>query len=160
MKFTVSQSSLARAINVVSKGIGSQSSLPILTGILISAGAGTIQLQTTNLNVSIRHALPANVEEEGATVVSGKLLGNMVKNLPAEATLELVGHADKETGNPRHNRKLSEQRVQTVFRALLEMGFCGKMTYEAKGDTANPFDDPFVKNRCVTVKIHVPVVAE
>ena len=87
-------------------------------------------------------------------------LVDLVKNLPAEATLELVGHADKETGNPRHNRKLSEQRVQTVFRALLEMGFCGKMTYEAKGDTANPFDDPFVKNRCVTVKIHVPVVAE
>lgn len=92
MKFTVSQSALARAIAVVSKGIGSQSTLPILTGIRISASAGTIQLQTTNLNVSIRHALPANVEEEGATVVSGKLLANMVKNLPdAPVSFEFDG---------------------------------------------------------------------
>jgi len=85
MKFTVSQSALARALSVVSKGIGAQTTLPILAGIYISAQAGSIEFQTTNLNISIRHAIPANVEEEGATVVSGKILGNVVKNLPDSA---------------------------------------------------------------------------
>ena len=69
MRFTVSQSSLARAISVVAKGIATQSTLPVLTGVLVTAREGTIELQTTNLNISIRHATPANVEEEGATVV-------------------------------------------------------------------------------------------
>jgi DNA polymerase-3 subunit beta len=85
MKFTVSQSALARALAVVSKGIGAQSTMPILTGIYLEARAGSIELQTTNLNISIRHAIPANVEDEGTTVVSGKILSNVVKNLPDSA---------------------------------------------------------------------------
>lgn len=85
MKFTVSQSALARALAVVSKGIATQATLPILAGIHIRAYEGTIELQTTNLNISIRHALPANVEEQGSAVVSGKTLTNVVKNLPDSA---------------------------------------------------------------------------
>lgn len=85
MKFTVSQSALARALSVVSKGIATQSTLPVLTGILINARAGSIEFQTTNLNVSVRHTIAANVEEEGSTVVSGKILNNVVKALPDSA---------------------------------------------------------------------------
>ncbi len=85
MKFTVSQSALARAIAVVSKGLGNQSTLPILGGIYLKAVAGSIEFQTTNITISIRHAIPANVEEEGSTVVSGKILSNVVKNLPDAA---------------------------------------------------------------------------
>lgn len=85
MKFTVSQSALARAVAVVSKGLGSQSTLPILGGIYVKASAGSIEFQTTNVTISVRHAIPANVEEEGATVVSGKILTNVVKNLPDAA---------------------------------------------------------------------------
>ncbi|MDO4807299.1 MAG: DNA polymerase III subunit beta [Coriobacteriales bacterium] len=85
MKFTVSQSALERAIGVVSKGIGAQATLPILAGVLIHAEAGSIEFQTTNMNISIRHSIPANVEEEGSTVVSGKTLTNVVKNLPDSA---------------------------------------------------------------------------
>ncbi|MBR3224175.1 MAG: DNA polymerase III subunit beta [Atopobiaceae bacterium] len=87
MKFTVSQSALGRAIAVVAKGIGGQSTLPILGGIYLKAEAGAIELQTTNVNISIRHAIPANVEEEGATVVSGRILANVAKNLPDAAVL-------------------------------------------------------------------------
>ena len=92
MKFTVSQSSLAKAIAVVSKGIGAQSTLPVLGGVFLRAEAGSIELQTTNTTISIRHAIAANVEEEGATVVSGKILGNVVKTLPdAAVTFEDTG---------------------------------------------------------------------
>ena len=82
MKFTVSQSALSRAIAVVAKGLAPQSTLPVLSGIHVCARAGSIELQTTNLNISIRHAIPANVEEEGETVVSGKILTSVAKNLP------------------------------------------------------------------------------
>jgi len=65
MKFTVSQSSLMKALSVVSKGMGANSTLPILSGIYIKAADGTLEFQTNNLTISIRHLIPANVEEPG-----------------------------------------------------------------------------------------------
>lgn len=81
MKFSVSQSSLERALAVVTKGMASNSTLPILSGIHIIARPGAIELQTTNLTISIRHSVAANVEEEGETVVAGKTLQAIVKTL-------------------------------------------------------------------------------
>ena len=85
MKFTVSQSSLMKALTVVAKGMGANSTLPILSGIYIKAADGTLEFQTNNLTISIRHLIPANVEEPGETVVSGKVLTNIVKTLPDAA---------------------------------------------------------------------------
>ncbi len=85
MKFTVSQSSLAKALLVVTKGMATNSTLPILSGIYIKATDGMLEFQTTNLTISIRHKIAANVEEAGDTVVSGKILSNIVKTLPDAA---------------------------------------------------------------------------
>jgi DNA polymerase-3 subunit beta len=85
MKFTVSQSSLAKALLVVAKGMATNSTLPYLSGIYIKAQDGTLEFQTSNLTISIRHRIAANVEEEGETVVSGKVLTSIVKTLPDAA---------------------------------------------------------------------------
>lgn len=81
MKFTVSQSSLMRALSVVSKGMGANSTIPILSGIYVRAYDGNLEFQTNNLTISIRHLIPANVEGEGETVVSGKVITSIVKTL-------------------------------------------------------------------------------
>lgn len=85
MKFSVSQSSLSQALAVVSKGMGSNSTLPILSGILITAAEGTLTFQTTDLTINVRHRIAAMVEKAGSTVVSGKILMNIVKTLPDAA---------------------------------------------------------------------------
>lgn len=85
MQFTVSQSALAKAIAVVAKGVASNASQPILAGIKISADEGSLEFQSTNTTTSIRHSIPANVEESGQTVVSGKTLLDVVKHLPDAA---------------------------------------------------------------------------
>lgn len=85
MKFTVSQSSLMKALAVVSKGMGANSTIPILSGVYLRASEGTVELQTTDLTISVRHLVPANVEEPGEAVVSGKMLQNIVKTLPDAA---------------------------------------------------------------------------
>ena len=93
MKFTVSQSSLMKALSVVAKGMGNNSTLPILSGIYLKAENGTVELQTNNLSISIRHVVAANVEEPGETVVSGKILLNIVKTLSDSAvTFEETGN--------------------------------------------------------------------
>lgn len=81
MKISISQVTLEQALSIVSKGIGSDLSQPILAGIHMRAANGTVELQTSNTTIFIRHALSANVEEEGEIVVSGKLLTNIVRTL-------------------------------------------------------------------------------
>ena len=85
MKFTVSQSSLAKALLVVSKGMATNTTMPYLAGIYIKAEDGTLEFQTSNLSISIRHRIAANVEEPGETVVSGKVLTSVAKTLPDAA---------------------------------------------------------------------------
>ena len=85
MKFTVSQSSLAKALLVVAKGMATNSTLPYLSGIYIKAEEGTLEFQTANLTISVRHRIAANIEEPGETVVSGKVLTSIAKTLPDAA---------------------------------------------------------------------------
>ena len=79
MNFTVSQASLQTALDIVMKGIGSNPSLPILSGVYLKAQEGTLELQSNDLTISIKHKVAANVEEEGETVVSAKVLQTIVK---------------------------------------------------------------------------------
>lgn len=96
MKFTVSQSALVKALAIVSKGMGTHTVMPILAGIYVRAENGTIELQTTDASISVRHLVPANVDEPGETVVSGKVLQNIAKNL-SDAAITFVGEGETVT---------------------------------------------------------------
>ena len=87
MKLTVARGELMDALSVVSRGLSSRSTLPILSGILISASpSGEVTLQSTDLEVSIRSSLPlVSVERPGTLVVAGKLLTDIVRSLPEAA---------------------------------------------------------------------------
>ena len=85
MKFSINQSELQNAIAVVSKGIATRSTLPILSGIHLDAHGDVLTLQTTDLELSIQYTVNVLVEEEGRAVVPGKLFESIVKNLPDAA---------------------------------------------------------------------------
>ncbi len=85
MKFSINQSELQNAIAVVLKGIATRSTLPILSGIYMQAEADHITMQATDLELSIQYTVPALVEEEGKSVFPGKLISDIVKNLPDAA---------------------------------------------------------------------------
>jgi DNA polymerase-3 subunit beta len=89
MKLSIARSELLDALNVVSKGMSARSTLPILSGIYFDARDGQLTMQSTDLEVSVRHRAPALVEQDGETVVPGKLLSDIVRSLPeAAVTLE------------------------------------------------------------------------
>lgn len=85
MKFSITQTELQNAMTTVMKGVSARASLPILSGVLVSARNDTLNLQTTDLQLSVQCAAPALVEEEGQTVLPAKLLSTIVKNLPDAA---------------------------------------------------------------------------
>lgn len=99
MKLNISKSELLNAINVVLKGTSSRSTLPILSGMLLDAReTGELVCQTTDLEISIRHSIPADVVEPGKTVLPGKLFADIVKTLPdaavSVATQQDLAHID------------------------------------------------------------------
>lgn len=85
MKFSISKTEFMDAINVVSGYRAKRSTLPILSGIYMSADSGRLVLQTDDLESSVRYVSEALIEEVGETVVSGKLLSEIVKSLPDAA---------------------------------------------------------------------------
>jgi DNA polymerase III subunit beta len=92
MKVSIARSELLDALSIVGKGMSARSTLPILSGILVSATEGEIRLQTTDLEISIRNTVPALIEQEGQIVLPGKLLSDIVRNLPeAAVTIETEG---------------------------------------------------------------------
>ena len=94
-----------------------------------------------------------NLDKDFLTEREKAHLEYFVRFLPDGVTLTVTGHADKQTGNPRHNMGLSQRRADTVVRTLTQLGArFGKAIKVAKGDTANQFNTP-EKNRCVTIEI-------
>lgn len=95
MKFNISKNDLSNAINVVLKGTSSRSTLPILSGILVDAREdGQLVFQTTDLEISIRHIVPADVVEAGKSVLPGKLFADIVKTLP-DAAVSVFGQNEQ-----------------------------------------------------------------
>lgn len=92
MKLSIARSELLNALQTASKGMSSRSTLPILAGILIEARDGSLILQATDLEIAVRHSVPALIEDPGQSVIPGKLLTDVVRSLPeAAVSLELEG---------------------------------------------------------------------
>jgi DNA polymerase III subunit beta len=93
MRISAARGELLEALSIVGKGLSSRTTLPILSGILLSASGDDVVLQSTDLEVSIRDAIKANVEKEGQTVVPGRLVTDIVRSLPeAAVTIDATAH--------------------------------------------------------------------
>ena len=89
MRATCRSEDLAEKLAIVGRGISTRTSVHVLTGILIRADAGRLTLAATDMEISLRLALDADVEDEGAIVVPGRLLVDIARLLPpGEAVLE------------------------------------------------------------------------
>ena len=110
---------------------------------------------SVNRTVGTEMAVYFTVDKWDLSVRENWHLKDLVDILPADASLTIVGHADKETGSASRNAFLAEQRVKTVEDALRSLGFRGTVKADHKGDRENPFGEPFQKNRCVTIKVTI-----
>jgi DNA polymerase-3 subunit beta len=64
------------------RAVSSRVTMPILSGLLFNAENGRLTSNGTDLEISIRAEMDADVQESGSTVVSGRLIGDVVKSLP------------------------------------------------------------------------------
>ncbi len=93
MRLSAARGELLEALSIAGKGLSSRTTLPILSGILLSASGDDLVLQSTDLEVSIRSSLKVNVEKEGQAVVPGRLITDIVRSLPeAAVTVDATAH--------------------------------------------------------------------
>jgi DNA polymerase-3 subunit beta len=94
MKVTCAREELTQKLGVVSRGISTRTAVQILGGVLLTASAGRLELAATDMELSLRAALDADVEDEGAVVVPGRLLVELARLLP-ESEVSLEQKADE-----------------------------------------------------------------
>ena len=89
MRVVCGKDELAEKLQVAGRGVSTRTAVQILAGIMLRAADGRLHLSATDMEISVRDSLEAEVEEEGAVVVPGRLLVDIVRLLPGgEVTLE------------------------------------------------------------------------
>lgn len=84
MKFTCTQENLARGLALVTRVASKNIALPILNNVLLIAEKGTVQLQTTNLELGVTVTIRAKVETDGRYTVQSRLLSDFITFLGNE----------------------------------------------------------------------------
>ncbi|WP_232677222.1 DNA polymerase III subunit beta [Nocardioides sp. R-C-SC26] len=84
MKFRVERDVFADAVAWAARTLPVRPSTPVLAGLLIEAGPDGLVLSTFDYETSARATLDAEVHEPGSVLVSGRLLADICRSLPAK----------------------------------------------------------------------------
>jgi DNA polymerase-3 subunit beta len=98
MKFRVERDALADAVAWTAKSLPSRPSVPVLAGVMLRVTDGRLQVSGFDYEVSSQVSVEVQADADGAALVSGRLLAEITKALPAKpvdiaavgAHLELV----------------------------------------------------------------------
>jgi DNA polymerase III subunit beta len=82
MKVVCGRDELAEKLQIAGRGVSTRTSVQILAGVLLRAADGQLSLAATDMEISLRVSLDAQVEDEGSVVVPGRLLVDIVRLLP------------------------------------------------------------------------------
>lgn len=86
MKFRCEREILADALTTAGRAATSRTgTLPVLSGVRLDVDAETLTVTGTDLELTIRLAVPVHSDRPGSAVVPARLVGDIVKALPAGA---------------------------------------------------------------------------
>ncbi len=92
MKIELLREDLLYAVNAVERAVSTKNTLPVLSGIMISAHGNQLSFRATDLEIAIECVINAAIEEEGELVAPGRKLSALAKGLGSgPLTLESVG---------------------------------------------------------------------
>jgi DNA polymerase-3 subunit beta len=94
MRFTVTRQNLHQGLASVSASIPTKTTLPVLSNILFETTEGGVWMSGTDLDVSIRVRVPAEVQEPGSLTAPGKKLQEITRELP-DQPVEITTRSDQ-----------------------------------------------------------------
>src|SRR3954452_9748101 len=84
MKISVRRDERVQPLSVVSRAVSTRATVQILSGILLRPASDGLELAATDMELSLRTTLAAQVEGGGATVVPATRPVHLERLLPAE----------------------------------------------------------------------------
>jgi len=148
MKIKVTKADLLEGLQTVQNVVSIRSTLPILSNVLLTAEKGRVLLTTSDLDVTVRCAIEADVAKTGATTLPARRLSSIIRELPDSAIeieiddrdvatvqcsssfFKIIGLSEDEFPPvPKADGKFSYQLDQGGFREMLR-----KCSYAASGD--------------------------
>jgi DNA polymerase III subunit beta len=93
MKLTCDRSALVDKLAILARGVSTRNALPVLSGIMLQAEDGRLDLYSTDMELSIKASLSTAVEHAGEIVVPARLFSDVVRNLPEEQVVIEAGEA-------------------------------------------------------------------
>jgi DNA polymerase III subunit beta len=84
MKFRVERDALADAVAWTAKALPSRPSVPVLAGVMLRVSAGQLRVSGFDYEVSSQITVEVHGDADGAALVSGRLLAEITKALPAK----------------------------------------------------------------------------
>ena len=83
LKLTVSRDLLVEKVSLVARALSSRTAVLVLGGVQLRAENGALHLAATDMELSLRTVVEADVGGEGEVVVPGRLLLDIARSLPA-----------------------------------------------------------------------------
>jgi DNA polymerase III subunit beta len=130
MQVSLERAALLKALGHVHRVVERRTTIPILSNVLVSAEAGSVQLKATDLDLEVTERLPADVAQAGATTLPAHILYEIVRKLPEGAQVSLQG------GEEAGQLLLRSGRSRFQLQALPESDFpdlaAGDFTHQFK----------------------------
>src|SRR3954452_13741186 len=90
MKLSTSRDTLFTQLQTVTRAASTRSAVQALSGVLLQARGGSVELRATDMEIGLRVPLEGEVARDGAVVLPARLLVDVVRALPGDTvSLEL-----------------------------------------------------------------------
>ena len=94
LRITVAKDELAAKLAVVARGVSSRTTVLVLGGIQLRAEGSQLHLAATDMEVSLRATVDAQISDEGTVVVPGRLLLDIARSL-SNGEVSIEHHLDE-----------------------------------------------------------------
>jgi DNA polymerase III subunit beta len=95
MQATIERATLLKSLGHVQSVVERRNTIPILSNVLIEAGADGLRLMATDLDLQVNETVEAQVETQGATTVSAHTLFDIARKLPEGSQVSLTASDGK-----------------------------------------------------------------
>ncbi len=92
MKISCTQAKLNKGLSIVSRIVGTRTTLPVLSNIYLEAKDGQLKLSATDLEIGVTTSIGAKVDEEGSLTVPARLISDFIA-ANSDENLELESKA-------------------------------------------------------------------
>jgi DNA polymerase III subunit beta len=92
VKFSLPRDRFLAQLGVAVRGVSARSAIQTLSGVMMVAQDGTVELRSTDMELGIRARVEAPIERDGSALMPARLLFDVVRSLPGDdLTLEAHG---------------------------------------------------------------------